>query len=286
MRVRGRWLASLVCAALVAVIGLTGCAFLGEPTSAETLLVRYAANPNVENYATDAKVNLAVSVSGFRANIPVTAKFVGAGKESYGTVDVDLSKLGAGVQSSEVYSELVGKSLKIYSRPAGDSSQLWERTEVDFSFTVDIPLVVDLLSDAKFMRVAYDSDDQICYELKLPAAKLVKSVLDMGQITTSFGDIDEDFIMEALGDSQLHVCFNEDCLMRSVRLDTNFTYRDKDVIALPVKVGLSLNAEMDGYGTIDPDEVAVPSVVRDGSKLEDEPLHLDVLADDLMNSAG
>ena len=285
MRTRRTWFVSLAIALSVAVLGLVGCAALGEPNSAEDLLVRYASNPDNTNCSADVSLDLNLGVSSFRAGIPVAATVETADSFTKGSIDVDMTQIGGEPQKYDLYAEGHDNALTVYMNRTDNNSKEWERTEASATFTVDIPMIVNLLSDAKFMRVAYASDDQICYELTLPAKTLVHSVLAMGEIDTSFWEVDEEFLDNMLKDSKLHVCFNKDCLIRSVKLDLNFTYEDKSVIPVPVKVSLSLDAVMDGYGSIEDAQVEVPSTVKSQSELTDDPFHIYDTADQLMEAS-
>lgn len=279
-------LACTLCALLLVVGGLWGCSFAGEPNSAADLLLRFANNPDNSNCVADVSVDAAVSLAGFRARVPVTAQMESADSCAHGTVTADLSAINAGVPDFEVYTKVEGSSVTTYVKPKGSSDTVtWDRSEVNASFKLDIPLAVKLLSDAKFMRVAYDSDDQICYELILPAKDAIETLLDMGEVTTSFWEVDRQVLLDAVKESKLHVCFNKDCLVRSVSLDLNFTYENRELIPQPLKVTLAIDAVMDEYGTIDPQVTSVPEIVRGGSKITDDPLYAKEYSQKLVESA-
>lgn len=286
MKARRIWLVSLILTLTVTVFGLLGCSFVGEPNNAEDLLVRFAANPNNVNCVTTADMDINIAISGFHGRIPVTISSKSADTTAHGTVVADLSSIGGGVQNYEFYGELVDNTaIRAYVKRSDKKAMPWKRIEVDSSFKIDIPLVVNLLSDAKFMRVSYESDDQVRYELTLPAKTLADTVLGMGEVSTSVWEVDQNALDDMLSESKLHVCFNEDCLVRSVTLGLSFTYVDKDVIALPVKVNLNLNTESDGYGSVDPSEVAIPDEVREQSELSDFSDEVEETSNEIMSSA-
>ena len=284
MKTRGMRLAGMMAVLSLMVLGLLGCSVMGEPSSAEDLLVRYAANPDNTNCVANLDVELGLTVSGYRTLIPVEADVRMADSTAAGHIGIDLSDLEAGVREYDVYAELQDTTLRVYARPAGSDAAVWDRTELDATFSIDIPLVVELLSDAKFMRVAYDSDDQVRYELTLPAKTLVMSLLDKGEITTSFWEVDRDALADAIKDSKLHVRFNEDCLVRSLSLDLNFAYVDKELAPSPIKVSLDAEAVMDGYGTVKAPDAAIPDQVKADSELTDDPLRASEMAEQIMDS--
>ncbi|MBP3893548.1 MAG: hypothetical protein J6D34_05830 [Atopobiaceae bacterium] len=285
MKSRVTWLASTMLVLALGIGGLWGCSFAGEPNSAADLLLRFANNPNNSNCAIDARVDASVSLAGYRVRTPVTAQLKSADSCAHGTVTADLSAINAGTQTYEVYAEIHGGSVAVYVHPDASKAGTWDRSEVNATFELDIPLAVELLSDAKFMRVSYDSDEQICYELILPAKNVVETLLDMGTIETSFWEVDKGVPLDAVKESKLHVCFNKDCLVRSVSLDLNFTYENKELVPQPLKVSVDFDATMDDYGTVDPATTLVPKDVKSGSKLTDDPIYAKDNAQKLMEAA-
>lgn len=273
MKIRGTRLAGAMVALALVIGGLWGCSFAGEPNSAADLLLRFANNPDNCNCVADVRVDAAVSLAGFRARTPVTAQVEAADSCAHGTVTADLSAINAGTQDYEIYARVQGGSVTVYVKPKARNGVTWDRSEITASFKLDIPLAVKLLSDAKFMRVAYDSDEQVRYELVLPAKNVVETLLDMGEITTSFWEVDKQVLLDAVKESKLHVCFNKDCLVRSVSLDLNFTYENREVVPQPLKVTAAFDAVMDKYGTVDPNKTAVPEHVRGASKITDDPVY-------------
>ena len=269
------------CAAMVAVtmmlaiVGLAGCAFLGEPTSTESLLVRYAANPNNDNFVVDATADAAVRVSSYRASMPVTAHAVAAGGSAHGNVVVDMSSLGDDQEDMQydLYVEQDDTTIAWYLGVPGADGTTWTKSEVDLSFTLDVPTIVELLSNATFMPVSYQTDEAVHYELILRAADLAKTILGKGEVTTSFGEVDEDALLEALGDSKVHVCFTEDCLVRSVRLDLDFTYEDENLLPMPITLDFGFVAAADDYGNVSAADAAVPDEVKEAAVLTDDPIN-------------
>ena len=233
----------------------------------------------------DVRVDAAVSLAGFRARTPVTAQVEAADSCAHGTVTADLSAINAGTQDYEIYARVQGGSVTVYAKPKARNGVTWDRSEITASFKLDIPLAVKLLSDAKFMRVAYDSDEQVRYELVLPAKNVVENLLDMDEITTSFWEVDKQVLLDAVKESKLHVCFNKDCLVRSVSLDLNFTYENREVVPQPLKVTAAFDAVMDKYGTVDPNKTAVPEHVRGASKITDDPIYAKENSQKLVESA-
>ena len=273
MRSRGTWLAGMALVLLLTIGSLAGCSLAGEPSSAGDLLLRFASNPNNTNCVTSCSVDCVVSLAGYRVRTPITAELQSAGSSAHGKVTADLSAIDAGTQTYEVYVEVAGGSVAAYVRPEDRTSDTWDRTEADATFKLDIPLAVELLSDAKFMRVAYESDDQICYELTIPAKAIVESFLDRGKVEASFWEVDRQALLDAVKESKLHVCFDRDCLIRSISLDLGFTYVNKELVPQPLKVSLDLKSVSDGYGTVKPTETSVPEDVKSHSVLTDDPLY-------------
>ena len=277
----------LVAALLVAVIALgaaTGCSWLGEPSSTENLLVRYAANKDNDNFVLDGRADLSLAVSGLRTNLPITAHFEVAGQAARGTVAIDLSALGDGfgMVGFDIRGEMVGHDIIWYVRKQG-STGLWSSSQVNTSFSIDIPLIVDVLSSSRFVRVAYDTDERVCYELTMPAASLLDAVMGMGDITTSFGALDQEALDAALGESKVHVCFTKDCLACAVSCDLAFTYQDER-IPVPVTVYLNLEGNIDQYGHVDPASAAVDDDVRNNTFIADDPLNVDGISDQVLGN--
>ena len=285
MKSRGMWVVGMVVALSLTIGGLLGCSFAGEPNSAADLLLRFANNPDNSNCVADVNVDAIVSLSGYRVRTPITAQLQGADSCAHGDVTADLSAIGAGTQKYEAYAKVDGNSIAIFVRSKKGKSDRWDRSTIDASFDLDIPLAVNLLSDAKFMRVAYDTDDQICYELIMPAKDLVEALLDMGEIDTSFTEVEKEALLDIAKESKLHVCFNKDCLIRSISLDLNFTYENKELVPQPLKVSLDVDVLMDGYGTVSSAKVTVPEEVEVNSRLTDDPIYAKENSKKLMEAA-
>ena len=107
----------------------------------------------------------------------------------------------------------------------------------------------------------------------------------MDEITTSFWEVDKQVLLDAVKESKLHVCFNKDCLVRSVSLDLNFTYENRELVPQPLKVTAAFDAVMDKYGTVDPNKTAVPEHVRGASKITDDPIYAKENSQKLVESA-
>lgn len=247
---------------------LCGCAFIGEPASTGDLLVRFAANPNNANFVADGHADLVLSVGGYCVTVLVDGSAQAADGTTHCRVTVDMTALTGETRAYDIYVEQQERKVIGYLNDATGGSKPWNRAEVDLAFAIDIPTVVDILSEAKFMRASYDSDDRVRYDLTLPAASVLDVVWGKGDVTTSFYAVGKEELEDALGDSKLHVCFNEDCLVRSVSLDLDFTFEGK------VSVDLDTRVVFDGYGTVDAASLAVPEGVRESSVVTDDPLDL------------
>ena len=285
MKSRSMRLAGIAFALALTLGGLLGCSFAGEPNSAGDLLLRYASHPDNTNCVADVQVDASVSLAGYRVRTPISVHAQTSDSHAHADVTADLNAINAGTQDYEVYAEVVGNSVAVYVHPKASESDIWDRSKLDATFELDIPLTVKLLSDAKFMRVAYDSDEEIRYELILPAKTIVETLLDMGEMDTTFGDVDRDKLLDTVKESKLHVCFNKDCLIRSISLDLNFTYENKELVPTPLKVSVDVNALMDDYGTVDPAVTTVPSDVRNNSKVTDDPIYAKDNAKKLIEAA-
>lgn len=274
-------LSALAVAAVVLL--LAGCSFMGEPTSTEALLVRYAANPNNDNFVMAANVDAAVTLSGYRQAIPVVANVEAAEGSGHGTVVVDMPGIedDGGQVTYDLYAEQRDTAIVWFVGETVGDVTTWTRSEVDLSFELDIPAIVELLSDAKFMRVAYQSDEQVAYELTLPAEGLLRTILGKGEITTSFGEVDTDLLFDVLGSSRVHVRFDKDCLVRSVAVDLNFSYEDKDLLPVSALVDVEFDAVLDEYGAVSAEAVAIPDEVREAAEGTDDPLDLKGLSKQL-----
>ena len=274
-------LLATVCAVVLAIGGLVGCKLAGEPATTEDLLVRFAANTNNANCFADGSADIALTLGGYRMPVPVTGHLDAADGNMHATVNVDMTSFADEVRVYEAYVEQQGNSFVGYVRNTSNDAAPWSEVQVDLSFTIDIPAIVDILSSARFMRASYDSDDQICYDLTLPATSVLDAVFGRGDVSTSFWEVDRGQLEEALGDSVLHVCFNKDCLVRSVSMNVNCKYEDKKVLPRPLAINLEFQATMDGYGTMSKDDLVIPDSVRESAVVTDDPFDADGLTDQL-----
>ena len=252
--------------AAVAVCALAGCAFLGEPASTEDLPVRFAAHPDCGNYTMEGSADLVVKAAGFRTRIPVGVSGSAAATTARGTVDVDLSSVGGSRHTYMGYVEQQGPSVGA-----------WSRAEITLPTKIDVATVVRVLSEAKFMRVAYDSDDQVAYELSIPAASALRAFVGSGQISASFADVDVDQIVDLLGDGELRVRFDRECRPRSVAFDLEFDVPSGDGVPVPVKANLNVALAFSGHGSVTDAEVSAPAKVVDSAKLTDDPFAVESL---------
>ena len=263
--------------AAVAVCALAGCAFLGEPASTEDLLVRFAAHPDCGNYTMEGSADLVVKAAGFRTRIPVGVSGSAAATTARGTVDVDLSSVGGSRHSYMGYVEQQGPSVVAYVTRPNDAPGAWSRAEITLPTKIDVATVVRVLSEAKFMRVAYDSDDQVAYELSIPAASALRAFVGSGQISASFADVDVDQIVDLLGDGELRVRFDRECRPRSVAFDLEFSVPAGDGVPVPVKANLNVALAFSGHGSVTDAEVSAPAKVVDSAKLTDDPFAVEAL---------
>ena len=239
--------------------------------------MRFAANPDNGNFSSEGTANLVFSIGGFRARVPVTMEAKADGSSVHGSVVVDMTSVSGSRHTFDVYVEQQGDAVVGYVRESGDATEPgsatdpgdtssgWRRAQVDLPFKIDVAAVSELLSEAKFMRVAYESDDKVCYELTLPAQTVLDAILGKGQVSTSFAEVDAAALEEALGNSILHVRFDKNCAVRSVSLDLGFTQRAGDGIAVSADVDLDVMVLFDGYGSVAAGETAVPSSARESA---------------------
>ncbi len=285
MKARGKRLVAAFMAVVLALFGLAGCSALGDPSSTEDLLVRFAANQNNMNFSCEANVDLAVTVSGFHARTPISLKLKTGGGSAYGTSVIDLSALDVPSRTYEYYVEQDGTNFVAYLRRTDTKDAPWMRLEVDCPFSIDIPLIVKILSESRFLRIAYDSDKEVRYELSMPAATVAEALFGMGDITTSFVEIKKDELFDALGTSRVSICFNKDCLMRSIKLSCGFNVDNKELVPVTAKVSFDASCVASDYGTVDASKVKVPDEVRNSSVVVDDPFGVQEIADELMAAA-
>ena len=272
------------CAALVAAVALcalAGCSFLGEPASTEDLLVRFAADPDCGNYTVEGTADLVLKAAGYRMRVPIDVSGSADATAARGTVDVDLGPVGGSRHFYEGYVEQQGQQVVGYVTRPNDAPGAWSRAEVTLPTKIDVATVVKVLSEAKFMRVAYDSDDQVAYELTIPAASALRAFVGSGQISASFADVDVDKIADLLGDGELRVRFDRDCRPRSVAFDLGLTVPAGDGVPVPVSANLSVALAFANHGSVTEADVSVPPKVSDSAQLSDDPFAVDALIREL-----
>lgn len=268
-------LVAVAAALALSLAGLAGCSLFGEPASTEDLLVRYAANPNNTNYVAHATADLTVTAAGQRIAVPITGEMSFADNAGKGSATVDMTSFSDETRAYDFFAEVQGTSGTVYVTNSSSDSMAWKRAELDLSFEFDIEALVKILSNAKFMRASYQNDDKVCYDLTLPAKDFLDGFLGMGDVAASFGEINQEELDELLGDSKLHVCFDKDCLIRSVSLDLSYAIDDPEILPVRAQLRLDFDVVVDGYGTVKPEDVAIPETVRQTAALSDDPCDLD-----------
>ena len=268
----------LLCALLasVFVIGLCGglcsCTSTGAPATTEELLVRYVANENVSNYHCKASVGLSVSALGVRAVVPSTADMRTANNSAHGTIDVDLSSLNTRPYHMEFYAELLDNALNCYiGTPAGERTT-WKLWKVDMTSKIDIRTVTNLLSSSELTLIAKDSDPEEAYELSVPVAKVLETTFNVTAGPNELAGLNEQGMMDTVGNDKIRVGFTKDCLMRSLNTSILATLKSAATNNVEVRAGIDVAATLDGYGTVDPTEVAIPDAVRNQATPTDTPV--------------
>ena len=274
MRKRGAFVRALLLGALV-LVGLVGCSDTRPPATTEGLLVRYVANENVDNFAANAEVDLSVTAMGVRARIPVLLDMDVAGDAAHGTATVDLSSLNTRNYVMEAYIEQTDNSIDCYlGRKFKKRPTTWRKWTIDTTSSVDITTLTDLLSVSEFTTVAKDSDEQVAYELTVPSSLVLKTAFKIAKNPVEVAGMDEQGLIDAVGNDKVRVDFSKDCLLRSITVSELFNFKSEQTNDLQVKVGLDASAIFEGYGTIDPASVAVPDEVRESATPTDAPIDL------------
>lgn len=260
--------------AFMFVLGLCGCSAFGAPATTEELLVRYVANENVDNFGAEVNASLNVNALGVRAGIPITTNLRAAGNVAHGTIDVDLSALDTRNYPIEFYAELLDDALNCYiGTPSGERTT-WKLWKVDMTSKIDIFTVTDLLSASELTLLSTDSDPEVRYELAVPAAKVLETAFDVTAGPAEVAGMDEQSLIEAIGNGKVRVGFTEECLMRSLATSAMLTFRSAETNNVQVRTGIDVSATLDDYGKVDATEVAIPDEVRDKAAPTDEPIDI------------
>lgn len=263
-------LSTLLSSALV--LGLCGCSLFGAPVNTEELLVRYVSNKNVDNFSAKVNVDMSVSALGVRAVIPITTNVRVANNATHGTIEVDLSALDTRNYDMEFYTELLDDALNVYIGIPHGNETTWKYWRVDTTSKVDIATVTDLLSASEFTKIATDSDPQICYELTVPIATVLKTVFGVTAGSAEVGGMNERGMLDAVGNDKVRVGFTKDCLLRSIATGALLTFKSAETNNVTVRVGIDVGATFDEYGGVDLAKVAVPNEVREAATRTNEPV--------------
>ena len=256
---------------LVLVVATCGCSF-GAPATTEELLVRYAANENVDNFHANTVVKLGVTALGVRATVPVTADFDAADNKAHGTITVDLSALDTRDYQMEVYAELVDKALVCYiGAPSGDGTT-WKCWTIEMNSNIDIFTLTELLSASELTKIAKDSDPEACYELAVPTATVLETAFNLASGKAEVAGMDEQGMIDAVGNDKVRVDFTKDCLLRSCFTEVLANFKNEQTNNVPVRIELEVNAKLDKYGQIAAQSVDAPSDVRNAAAPTDEPV--------------
>lgn len=257
--------------ALVAV--LTGCT-MGAPATTEELLVRYAANENVDNFHVRANMDLSVSAFGVHATIPVTADLNAANNKAHGVITVGLSSLDTRDYEIEVYAELDHDVFVCHIGTSNGNATTWKCWTVNMTSDVDILTLTKLLASSELTKIAKDSDPEVCYELTVPTSTVLETVFDVTEGSAEVGGMDEQGMIDTVGDDKVRVGFTKDCLLRSFATGVLANLKSEQTNNVSVRVGLEISAVFDKYGEIDPASVALTGNVLNAAKPTDEPLDL------------
>lgn len=274
-----RVLAALI--ACVLALGTCGCASFGAPATTEELLVRYVANQDVGNFAARIDVGLNVNALGVRAGIPIATSLRAANNVAHGTIEVDLSSLDTRAYAMEFYAELLNDELNFYlGTPAGKKTA-WKLWKIDTISKIDVFTVADLLSASEFTVIAKDSDPEVRYELAVPTAKVLQTAFEVTADDAEVGGMDEEGMVEAVGNDKVRVGFDRDCLMRSLSTSAMMRFKSPETNNVEVRAGLDISASLGEYGEVDPAEVAIPAEVRNVAVRTDAPVDvLEVIGPD------
>lgn len=267
--------------AFVCVLGLSGCSAFGAPATTEELLVRYVANEEVDNFDAKVNVGLGVSALGVRAAIPITVDMRTADNVAHGTIDIDLSALDTRSYKMEFYAELLDDVLNCYIGTPSDGTTTWKLWTIDTTSKVDIFTVTEPLSACELTIIAKDSDPQVCYELAVPTATVLQTVFDVTAGYAEVAGMDEQGMLDAVGTDKIRVGFTEDCLMRSLDTKASLIFRSPETNNVEVRAGIDVSATIDGYGEVNPADVAIPEAVRLAAKRTDKPVDvIDIIGSD------
>lgn len=258
--------------AFACVFGLCSCMKAGAPATTEELLVRYVANENVSNYHCKANVGLSVNALGVRAAVPITLDMRTANNTTHGTVDVDLSSLNTRPYQMEFYTELLDDAINCYIGTPGGEQTTWKLWKVGVTSKIDIRTVTELLSSSELTIIAKDSDPDEAYELSVPMAKVLETTFSITAGPHEFAGLNERAMLDTVGNDKVRVGFSKDCLMRSVNTSLMATLKNAATNNVEVRAGVEVSATLDGYGTVDPAEVAIPDSVRNKATPTDTPV--------------
>ncbi len=260
--------------ALMLALGMCGCAAFGAPATTEELLVRYAANENVDNFSAEVDVGLSVNTLGVRAIIPIVTSLHATENTAHGTIVVGLSSLDTRDYEVEFYAELLDDALNFYiGTPKGEQTA-WKRWTVDMTSKIDIFTITDLLSASELTLISKDSDAQVRYELTVPTDKLLETAFDVTAGSAEVGGMDEQGMLDAVGNDKVRIGFTEDCLMRLVDSSVLLTFKSAETNDVEVRTGIDVTATLEDYGKVDVPEVAIPNEVREAAVPTDEPVDL------------
>lgn len=257
-----RVLAALV--AFVCALELGGCAAFGAPATTEQLLARYVANENVGDFVAQVNVGLNVSAMGVRASVPVTVDLRAADSKAHGTAEVDLSSLDTRPYRMEFYAELLDDVLNCYIGtldPRGGQTT-WKCWTIATTTKVDLSTLTELLSSSALTIIAKDSDPAVCYELTMPASKVLETAFDVTEGSAELAGMGEKDLLDAVGANKVRFGFTEDCLLRTLETGATFTFRSAQTNNIVVRTGVDVLATLSDYGKVDPGEVAIPPEVR------------------------
>ena len=258
--------------AFVFVFGLCSCTKSGAPATTEELLVRYVANENVSNYHCKANVGLSVNALGVRASVPITLDMRTTNNTAHGTIDVDLSSLNTRPYQMEFYAELLDDALNCYIGTPGGEQTTWKLWKVDMTSKIDIRTVTDLLSSSELTIIAKDSDPDEAYELSVPMAKVLETAFNVTAGPKELAGLNEQAMLDTVGKDKVRVGFTKDCLIRSLNTSILATLKSAATNNVEVRAGVEVSATLDGYGTVDPAEVAIPDSVRSEATPTDTPV--------------
>ncbi|MBR3225876.1 MAG: hypothetical protein IKF78_11210 [Atopobiaceae bacterium] len=258
--------------ALAFAFELSGCTAFGAPATTEELLVRYVANPNVSNYTAKAKIGLNVNALGVRAAIPVAADFRVSNNAAHGTVEVDLSALDTRNYKCEFYAELLDDAINCYiGTPKGNEAS-WKLWKIDMRSKIDITTVTELLSSSELTLIAKDSDPQVSYELTVPLSKVLGTCFNVTAGINEIGGMNEQSLVDMVGNDKVRVGFTKDCLMRSIDAGVLATVKNAETNNVQVRMGIDVSMELDNYGTVNSADVSIPDEVRAKAVSTDTPI--------------